>query len=196
MCRRIGGGMEINMSENSFEYIIKQKSEGNSLAKKALAIIGYLAFAVILCTLSIMLPPPYVRFPLVLISVALTALLIFITWRFLCVEFEVIIESGDIIITQIYGKSIRKQLLNLPINAFFEIGEYDDKAYEEVSKLSLQKTYICISSLSAPVVYYAVFEEDKDRCILYFDAPERSIALLKKYNSGAFRASARRLNSN
>lgn len=184
------------MSENSFEYIIKQKSEGNSLVKKALAIIGYIAFAVILCTLSIMLPPPYVRFSLVLISVALTALLIFITWRFLCVEFEVIIESGDIIITQIYGKSIRKQLLNLPINAFFEIGEYDDKAYEEVSKLSLQKNYICISSLSAPVVYYAVFEEDKDRCILYFDAPERAIALLKKYNSGAFRASARRLNSN
>ena len=184
------------MTDNSFEYIIKQKNEGSALAKKITAILAYAVFAIILSTLSLLLPPPYVRLPLLLLSLALTALAIFITWRFLCVEFEVIIESGDIIITKIYGKSIRKQVLNLPINSFFEIGEYDDKAYAEVNKLSLQKNYICISSLSAPVVYYAIFEEDKDRCILYFDAPEKAITLLKKHNSGAFRASAKRINSN
>lgn len=184
------------MTENSFEYIIKQKSEGSALAKKLTAILGYVFLAVLLSTLSLILPPPYVRLPLVLLSLALTALTVFITWRFLCVEFEVILESGDMIITKIYGKSIRKQVLNLSVNSFFEIGEYDDKAYAEVNKLSLQKNYICISSLSAPVVYYAIFEEGKDRCILYFDAPDRAIAILKKHNSGAFRASAKRINSN
>lgn len=181
------------MSENSYEYIIKQKNEGAALAKKIGAAAAYVAVAILLSTLSLIFPPPYVRFPLVLLSIALTALLIFITWRFLCVEYEIIIEGGDIIITAIYGRGFRKPLLNLSINSFSEIGEYDDAAFEEISKLSLQKNLICLSSLSAPSVYYAIYEEDKDRCILYFDAPARAVELLKKHNSGAFRASANRM---
>ena len=86
----------------------------------------------------------------------------------------------------------RKQILNLSTLSFSEIGEYDDQAYDAVSALSLQKNYVCISSLSAPDVYYALFEEGKDQCILYFDAPARAVELLKKQNSGAFRASAKR----
>ena len=183
------------MTENSYEYIIRQKSEGAVLAKKICAIGGYALFAILLSTLSLIFPPPYVRFPLMLLSLALTALIIFVTWRFLCAEYEVMIEGGDITITAIYGKGFRKPLLSMSINSFSEVGEYDDKAYEEISKLSLQKNYICLSSLSAPDVYYAIFEEEKDQCILYFDAPKRAIELLKKHNSGAFRANAKRMNA-
>ena len=52
---------------------------------------------------------------------------------------------------------------------------------------------LCLSSLSAPDVYYGIYEKGQDRCIIYFDAPERAVGLLKKTNSGAFRASDKRM---
>lgn len=181
------------MSENSYEYIIKQKSEGKVLAKK-LGLLGiYAAFFGILILLIFSFSPYELFVPLILIAVALSALLIFITWRYTCVEYEVIIEGGEISFTTIYGKGFRKRLFSLPVISFTEIGEYDDLAYEEISKLSLQKNLIIISSLSAPCVYYALYEDGKDQCILYFDAPQKAVELLKKLNSGAFRASQKRM---
>ena len=182
------------MLENSYEYIIKQKNVGKVLAKKIAAIIAYFLFALILTVLAIVFVPFIVLFPVLLVIFAFTALIAFISWRFLCVEYEVIIAGGDLILTAIYGKGFRKQILNMSINSFVEIGEYDDKAYAEVSKLSLQKNYICISSLSSPSIYYAIFEENKECSILYFDAPAKAVELLKRNNSGAFRTSAKRIN--
>ena len=181
------------MSENTFEYIIKQKSEGKVLAKKLGLLLGYVAFFGILILLIFFFSPSPLFVPLLMIATAITALLIFITWRFVCVEYEVIIEEGDMSFTAIFGKGFRKRLLSLPVLSFTEIGEYTDEAYEEISKLSLQKNHIILSSLSAPSVYYALYEEGKDQCIVYFDAPERAVSLLKKLNSGAFRASAKRM---
>lgn len=179
--------------ENSYEYLIKQKAEGKTLAKRCLAIIGYVALAFLLILFTIGFAPVQLYVPIVMLSLAFTAFIAFVTWRFVCIEYEVVIGGGDIIITTIYGKGFSKRLLNLPINTFSEIGVYDDKAYGEISKLSLQRDYVCISSLSAPSVYYALFEDEKDQCILYFDAPERAVELLKKNNSAAFRASERRM---
>lgn len=179
--------------ENSYEYLIKQKAEGKALAKRCLAIIGYVALALLLILFTIGFAPVQLYVPIVMLALAFTALIVFVTWRFVCIEYEVVIGGGDIIITTIYGKGFSKRLLNLPISTFSEIGVYDDRAYGEISKLSLQRDYVCISSLSAPSVYYALFEDEKDQCILYFDAPERAVELLKKNNSAAFRASERRM---
>ncbi len=182
------------MSDNSYEYMIKQKSEGAALIKKLSAAALYLVFAIVTCTLSIIFPPIELRLFCLFLSVAATAFLIFVTWRFLCVEYEFLIESGDLTVTIIYGKLSRKKLLRVPISSISEMGDYNDEAYEEISKLSIQKNYICLSSLSAPTVFYALFDEEKDRCILYFDVTERAAELLKKLNSGAFRAAAKRVN--
>lgn len=182
--------------ENSYEYIIKQKAEGRVLTKRIFFIVGYVALAFLLILFTIGLAPIPLYVPIILLSLAFTAFIAFVTWRFVCVEYEVVIGGGDIIITTIYGRGFSKKLLNRQISSFSEIGEYNDQAYEEISKISLQKNLICISSLSAPDVYYALFEDEKDQCILYFDAPERAIEILRKNNSAAFRASERRMNAN
>ena len=178
----------------TYEYIIKQKNEGKVLLGKIALALSYLLLAAILIFLVITLTPLYVMIPLILLSLAFTALVAFVTWRFLSVEYEVTIGGGDLLITTIYGRSIRRKTVNLSVNSIIEIGEYDDGAYEEISKLSLQKNYLCISSLSSPDMYYAIFDEDKERCILYFDATSEAVTLLRKYNQGAFRASDKRMN--
>lgn len=179
--------------DNTYEYIIKQKAEGSALVKRILMILAYLALAFILILFTIGFAPVELYVPIIMLSLAFTAFIAFVTWRFVCVEFEVVIGGGDIIITTIYGRGFSKKLLNRQIGGFSEIGEYNDKAYEEISKISLQKNYLCLSSLSAPDVYYALFEDEKDQCILYFDAPEKAVELLKKNNSAAFRVSEKRM---
>ena len=175
------------------EYIVKPKNEGKQLIKKIALALSYFILAAILIILVITLTPLYVMIPLILLSLAFTALIAFVTWRFACPEYEFVIGGGDLIITTIYGGSFRRQLVNLSINSIVEIGQYGDGAYEEISKLSLQKNYICVTSLSSPSMYYALFDEDKERCILYFDADEKAIRLLKQANAGAFRASEKRI---
>lgn len=176
------------------EYIIKPKNEGKVLTNKIVAILLYCVFAAISIALIFTLSPIYFIIPFLLIAAAFISMAIFVSWRFLCIEYEVIIGGGDLLITAIYGRSIRKKRINVSVSSILEIGEYGDGAFEEISKLSLQKNYLCISSLSSPNMYYAIFDEDKDRSILYFDATNEAIALLKRYNSGAFRASDKRMN--
>ena len=128
----------------SCEYIIKQKNEGKTLAKKIVAVLLYCAFAAISVTLISILSPIYFIIPFLIIAAAFLAIIIFASWRFLCVEYEVIISGGDLLITTIYGRSIRKKAVNVSIASIIEIGEYGDGAFEEISKLSLQKNYLCI----------------------------------------------------
>ena len=175
------------------EYIIKQKNEGKALSRKFVAILLYCAFAAIAIALIFTLAPVYLILPFLIIAAAFLAIIIFASWRFLCVEYEVVIGGGDLLITAIYGRSIRKKIINVSVASILEIGEYGDGAFEEISKLSLQKNYLCISSLASPSMYYAIFDEDKERAILYFDATDEAITLLKRYNSGAFRASDKRM---
>lgn len=180
--------LEVKMESNSLEYIIKQKNEGKVIFKKAAAVFGivllFFIFAVVILNLSV----PLLHIPFLVLDLAFCAMVFFIVWKFVCIEYEIILGGGEITITVIYGKNIRKRLTSLPIADISEVGLYDDKAYEKLCSLSLQKNHICVSSLSAPVIYYALFDEGRERCVLYFEADERAIKYLKTQNPSAIRA--------
>ena len=184
------------MFENSCEYIIKEKTEGKALLKKIALAVGYVALALILSALNISFAPEELRLLFFALIAAAVAFVAFVTWRFVCVEYEVIISGGELTVTAIYGKSVSKKIISKSLNSFSEMGEYDDRAYGEISKLSLQKNYLCISSLSAPMVFYAIFEEESERHILYLDVTEKAADLLRKQCASAFRASDKRMNNN
>ena len=184
------------MLSNSHEYMIKQKAEGKFLVAR----IFLIAFYVVFITTPIMLtflysPVKYYPF-FILCTLAAGALLIFLTWRFTCIEYEVVLLSGEITLTTIYGKGFAKATLNMSISNFIEIGEYNDQAYEAIRKMSIQKDIVCMSSLSAPLVYYAIYEDDGTRIIVYFDVTEEAIEILKRENRAAFRAGEKRIKDN
>lgn len=182
------------MSENSCEYIVKQKAEGAVLMKRISLILAYVASAILLSVLNICFAPMALK-PIIFVIIAVAvALAAFISWRFVCIEYEIVITGGELTITLIYGKSVSKRLLSRSVSSFYEIGEYGEETFDEISKLSLQKDYICVSSLSAPLIYYALFEEEGERQIVYFDVTERAATLLKQLNPSAFRAAAKRMN--
>jgi hypothetical protein len=180
------------MSENFCEYIIRQKSEGAALVKKILLISAYVLIFAIPFSLALLDSSAAWFIPTILISAAADAVFIFITWRFLSLEFEFIIDVEDITVSKIWGGRIRKKIFSVPIEKISEIGLYDDAAYEEICKMSIQENHVCVSSLSAPVMYYAIYSVEKDQSIFYFEATEEAIALLKKRNSSAFRVADNR----
>lgn len=176
------------MDNSIIEYIIKPKNEGKTLLKKALAVVGYTFLTIILALLILALSPPLLYIPFFLVAAAFVALTVFITWKFLCLEYELIIGGGEMTVIVIYGRIITKRLVSIPINSFIQIGAYDDAAYEALCRMSLQKNYICVSSMSAQEMFYAVFDDGKDRCVIYFEAPDSAIRALKQGNAAAFRA--------
>ena len=176
------------MESPTLEYIIKQKNEGKVVMKKLLFILGVLLLFVSLAVLLLNLFAPVLYLPFILLDLALCAMIFFIAWRFFSVEYEIILSGGDISLTVIYGKSVRKRLAIIPINSLSELGVYDDTAYERLCRASLQKNYLFVSSMAAPTIYYAIFEEGKERCVLYFETDERGINYLKQKNSSAARA--------
>ena len=183
------------MSDNSCEYIIKQKSEGKVLYKKASAIFGCVILGAVASSLSMQAPRENLRLTLLLISITVAAFLAFISLKMLSVEYEITIEYKELSVTTIYGRVHRRLTVAIPLSSISEMGEYNDEAYEELCKVPLQKDYIAMSSLAAPTVYYAIFDDEKHNCILYFDVTEKAAEILKKQIPSAFRASARRINN-
>ena len=176
------------MESSVLEYIIKRKNDGSLLRARVFLIIGYILLFLTLISLILCLASPILYIQFFLLAIAFCAIIIFISWRFVCPEYEIILSGGEMTVTVIYGKSIRKRLLCLPINSLLEFGYYDDNVYEKLCKSSLKKNYICISSLSSPAIYYALFDIGKERSVLYFEADERAIKYLRQQNSAAARA--------
>ncbi len=176
------------MESGVLEYIVKRKNDGTLLRARVAVIAGYILLFLILSGLILYLAPPLLYIQFFLLNVAFCSLVVFVSWRFVCPEYEIIFSGGEMTVTVIYGKSIRRRLLSLEINTLLEFGYYDDNAYEKLCRSSLRKNYICISSLSAPTIYYALFDIGKERSVIYFEADERAIKYLRQQNSAAARA--------
>ncbi len=175
------------MENQSLEYIIKQKNEGRTILKKVGLLIVYALLFVILALIVIIFAAPAFQMLFLILDLILCAMIAFISWRFVCIEYEIVFSSGELVLTVIYGKSIRRTWLTVPINSIYEIGIYDDPAYEKLCKTSLQKNHIAVSSMSAETIYYALFDDGKDHCALYFEVDDRAISYLRRENSSAVR---------
>lgn len=176
------------MAEGFCEYTVKKKTEGASLALKIALVSLYVAIAAVPIVLALLFASAEAFLPILIIAPSVSALTAFITWRFTSLEFEFVIDTYEMTVSRIYGKRIRKRILCVALSAFTEIGEYNDAAYAHLETLSIQKNDVCVSSLSAPVMLYGLYRVGEDTAVIYFEADERAISLLKKNNSGAFRA--------
>ena len=178
------------MNSDTLEYIIKPQRGGRNMIYRALIVIGAIAFfisSLIIC--AALLPP--ILFPgAALLSLSISAAIGFILCLLTLIEYEIDIGRTEISVVKIVGKRWRRALIDLPISQIRELGYYDDDAYEGLSKKAIERSISCISSFSAPEIYYALFEMDGKLGILCFEADERAIARLRSLNPRAFRQAA------
>jgi len=84
--------------------------------------------------------------------------------------------------SRINGGMRRKKVLELTIKDMHEIAPYTDEAKAHLETLPLVKNHLFVSSMEADDIYYAVFENDGDLQVVYFEATEKALHILRYYN--------------
>ena len=137
--------------------------------------------------------PVFLWVPFILVIATITVIAILMTWKYTSVEFEYSIVGDTISFVSIYGKKSRKGKLSVAIKDFSEIGKYTDAAEKHLEEVVIDRDYLFISHLMAEHLYYGLFDDDGDKCIVYFEATDKALSLIKKYNFSAFRAYEREI---
>lgn len=169
------------MSEfTTYEYVVSQKMEGKWKLKKLGMLLLYVAFVIAWFIFGFVSK----MFPLLALIPVTLWMLVFFTWRYVKVEYEYSMESGDMTISNIYGGKSRKKVVEFKIkecSLIAPVSTHDFKArdYEP------EKIFKALSSEKAADAYFALFEQDGKRCIAYFEATEKALKICKYYNSSA-----------
>ena len=107
---RVKKGGNVRMDSQTLEYIIKCKNEGKVIRNKVFAILGYAFLFVTLALLIINLCAPLLHIPFLLVDTAFCAMTAFVSWKFLCVEFEIVIGGGELTLSFLFHKGKKHQL--------------------------------------------------------------------------------------
>ncbi len=162
---------------NQYEYIVKQKNEGVWKWRRIMMITLYIIFN-LAYLLAFLLTFPWAITFLPWLDLAL----ILFTWRFVNPEYEYSTLSGEITFTTIWGGRTRKELFRINIRDFHKIAPYDEAAEAYVTAQKCTRDFKCMSSLQAPDLYYGIFTLGEDKCVVYFEATEKALKILKYYN--------------
>ena len=176
------------MANGSYEYIVRQKTEGALLTKKVFWIMTYILFPIAAIILSVNLfYGSMLLIPALIAVMGVEILIIFFSWRFTHIEYESAILDNRLTITTIVAKFRRKTSLELDIKAFYEVGLFTPEASEKMEGKTLHKDYIFISSLDSENIYYGIFAEGEEQCAVYFETTPEAFAHIKRLNHSAAR---------
>ena len=161
---------------NTFEFVVDERPEGKRKALKFWGRFGLIAFIaawviVSLCTI----------FYLAVLPLCLLGLVLYF-WKIFNCELEYSMTSGIMTFSRIYGGLKRKKVLELTIKDFRGIAPRTAESAAKLKAQGVAKTYMFASHSTAEDQYYATFEENGILCVVYFEATEKTLKILRYYN--------------
>ena len=161
---------------NTFEFVVDERPEGKRKALKFWGRFGLIAFIaawviVSLCTI----------FYLAVLPLAMLGVVLYF-WKIFNCELEYSMTSGIMTFSRIYGGLKRKKVLELTIKDFREIAPRSAESDAKLKAQGVAKTYMFASHSTAEDQYYATFEENGSLCVVYFEATEKTLKILRYYN--------------
>ena len=169
--------------QNLYEYVTSPKKQPIFRLKRALMVLGYIVYVVALLIVGFttrLLVPMMALVPLS------TWILVWLTWRYVAVEYEYSLAGGFMTLNKIYGGRSRKKVAEIRIKDMGMIAPFDVDYIKEAERYAPERTVDFTSDLQKPEVYFALYEtEDKRRGILYFEATDQALRILRYYNSQA-----------
>ena len=165
------------MSEfNTFEFVVDERAEGKRKLTKFLGRAGLIAIIVAWVIFSFMTYPGFAILALVYLG------LVLYFWKIFNCELEYSMTSGQMTFSRIYGGMKRKRILDLTIKDFREVAPRTPESDAALKAKGVSKTYSFSSHSTAEDQYYATFEQDGQLCVVYFEATEKSLKILRYYN--------------
>ena len=165
---------------NFFEHTVEEKAEGQ---RKMSIILGRLAAlavygGIIGALLAIFAPLAII--PIVVLPIFLTI------WKWFKCDLKYVIEGSTISFYRIHHGSKKPQPpkdLEVVIKDCREIAPLTPEASDKLKADGYTKIYMFAPHSTASDLYYATFEKDGVKSVVYFQAVEKSLKLLKYYNS-------------
>ena len=166
------------MSEfNTFEFVVDEKAEGKRKLTKFLGRMGLIAIIVAWVIFSFMTYPGFAILALVYLG------LVLYFWKIFNCELEYSMTSGQMTFSRIYGGLKRKKVLDVTIKDFREVAPRTAESDAQIKADGYNKVYMFAPATNSEDQYYATFEQNGEKCVVYFQAVEKSLKLLRYYNS-------------
>lgn len=174
----------------TYEFAVHQRNEGKWILARIGMVTLYVVFVLFTFGLGIsfnILPP------LALVPV-FTWMLVFFTWRYVDVEYEYSITSGELTFSKIYGNRSRRTCLRVLLRDAVRIAPLgDEREAARATEYRPEREFSAISSLRAPDIYFILFEyggkedgkQTKRRAIFYFEATQKALQICRFYNPSA-----------
>ena len=171
---------------STYEFVVAQKNEGTWKLARIGMITLYVCFVIgcFLLGISANVIPPLALVPI------FTWMLVFFTWRYVSVEYEYSITSGELTFSKIFGNRSRRTVLKLMLRDALRIAPLDNT--EEARKANEylpEREFWAISSQNASDVYFILFEYKQGgsthRAIFYFEATQKALQICRFYNPSA-----------
>lgn len=120
-------------------------------------------------------------------SLLTTCMLIFFTWRYTRLEYEITVHASQLGVAVIYGGLSRRELLSCRVRALSVIAPYETADAQTVAPETADRVYHMVSGAAGRTVYYAIYAgEDGQKTLLIFDAEEKLRKMLKYYGEDRF----------
>ncbi len=168
-----------------YEKIIKVPNKGVHLVKKISLAMSYALFFSVFLVAA--LNDLTLALPVLLLGALLTFTLVAITWKYLQIEYEYSFSYGTISISKIYGKRKRKALVNADIKQLMIIAPATDENIKRAEGFEIEERVIAVSGDGAENIWLTVTGgKDEKRVLVFFEADDRALSILKSANSFVF----------
>ncbi len=169
----------------SYEKVVKVPCRGKHLIKKISLVMSYLLFFSIWLVAA--LNNISVAVYILAIGALLTAIAVIVTWKYLCIEYEYSFSYGTMSIAKIYAGKKRKLIFETEISELLMIAPAIEEYIRKAEHFEAEKRIVSVSSEKADNIWLVVSGgEDEKRVLAFFEADERSLALLKAANPRVF----------
>lgn len=159
----------------NYERVIPQKS----LKRKILGICGYILSALIGVLIFLSNPNAYVA----ALVISAVVILILITKKYLSVELEYSFMGGIFTISKIFGKSSRKVITEVDLSSCISINYATEEAMARAASIKPSETVDASQKNADGDILVAIWEIDKKRGVLLFNADERTLKILYRANA-------------
>ena len=165
---------------NFFEHSVEEKAEGKRKSSILLGRLAALAVYAGIIGALLAIFAPLAIIPVVLLPIFLTI------WKWFKCELKYVIEGGSIAFYRIHHGSKKAQPpkdLEVVIKDFHEVAPRTAESDAKIKADGYNKVYMFAPHSTSEDQYYATFEQNGEKCVVYFQAVEKSLKLLRYYNA-------------
>ena len=172
-------------STQTYEKIVKKAFKGAHLAKTVSLILSYALFFAVWIVIAFNTPQKFI--PTVIAGVLFTSALVLLTLKYIRLEYEYSFWYGRMGISKIYAKKKRKAVIDTEIKDLLIIAPATEENIARAEHFEIDDRLIAVSDPSADNIWLAVTGgKDERRIMIFFEADERSLGMLRSSNPHAF----------